>query len=182
MVYIMHAIVGTRKAYDVPIVIVLFMFVDILENLQAFFFSKGVSVNFINKILRLSRVGNILNGRRLDYDAALSLIPLKIIMGYGIGTFEYYTAYPYPHNLVLQLLFDGGILLLLIVLIPLFSVLPFFYRTCTKQELPFISFLLFTSLPASFLSGDIWRARILWLFYAYYITWYMRGGRVYETC
>ena len=125
----------------------------------------GKIPSFINKSINLINFNNLNNGRTDLYRTAFSLIGNNVFFGYGVRTFSLYTTYPWPHNLFIQLLFEGGIL---------FSSLPFCFLIIFIYKCLFMKFnnasiqvfciTLFVSLlPRYFVSNDIWLGVHFWI-------------------
>ena len=104
-------------------------------------------------------------GRDILYKKAAVGIVDSPIWGHGIGSFDNYSG-AYPHNIFLQLMYEGGIILtipLLILLIKGFMSLFSF-----KYQQPYRNFLLLlfcSGVIELFLSSFLWMSICLWLFY-----------------
>lgn len=116
----------------------------------------------MNKYIGLD---DISNGRSEVYEAAINYIKQSPFFGYGIETFESYTNYPYPHNFVLQLIFEGG---LLFAIIPtaaiIISCIRLFFSQMKDENLCVILMLLIVQvIPRFLVSATIWRSRCFWI-------------------
>ena len=143
-----------------------FNFWQILDDINSYLIKNDINIKFVEKMLRLYEQGDVLNGRNLDYEAAIAGIKDNPIFGNGLATFEYYTGYVYPHNLILQLLYDGGIVLFLLILIPVILNLIKWIRCCSRPSFVFMTTLLVASVPGAMFSGDVWTKPILWYAFA----------------
>ena len=89
------------------------------------------------------------------------------IIGYGMKMSSVVSngQYPYPHNYILQMLFEGGIIF---AVYPVIISLRIIFVTLLKKsdalqyELLLV-FLLCNCIPKLLLSGDMWMQPILWL-------------------
>ena len=152
--------------FAIILVLVLFLinFWSILNWLSDYFNS-----NFINKMLKLYQEGNVLNNRNLEFEASATYISNNPLFGYGLSSFSYYTGYVYPHNLFLQLLFDGGLILLFLVIIPIILFIVKLFKRCSYDDYAFFAYFFSVAVIKSFVSGNIWENDKLWLFFAYCI-------------
>lgn len=102
--------------------------VGIYEILEA----QGINFGFITKFYIYVQAGNVMDGRDNYYNIALEWFMKSPIWGNGIETFYAYSGdnVPYPHNYLLQFLFEGGILLTLPIL---FQVGKLFYSLFSSQ-------------------------------------------------
>lgn len=147
-------------------VIISTMLIPIFNALNDILQSKSLSFRFVDKILHMHEEGDISNGRTSIYNFTIENIFQRPIFGHGIGcfyTYYYDSNIQYPHNFILQLLYDGGIVLFLIVIIPVISNIKKWYKHSTIDKYVLISILLFSSVPRSLVSGDLWESGILWL-------------------
>lgn len=134
----------------------------ILDNMPSFFVK-------MNKMIALN---DISNGREPVYEAAFAGIRNNPIFGNGIESFPSYTAYSYPHNFVLQLIYEGGILFCVVPIITILWVCYrlFFSQIQNKDKLVFLILLFVQVIPRFLVSATIWKDRCLWLmiFYVFY--------------
>ena len=119
---------------------------------------------FINKILRMSKAGDVSNGRMYLYELTFKYFLQAPIMGHGISTFAKYTNNVYPHNSILQLMFDGGIFLTFFVVGMIISRSKRNLKNTDIYGFAFYLYLFFASVPTSMLSGDIFADRVFWLY------------------
>jgi O-antigen ligase len=134
--------------------------------------TAGVNVpSFLLKSVTLLSQTNrgIDNGRNELYELAWQYIKQSPIYGYGIGTFAYYTDYPWVHNYLLQAMFEGG----LFFAIPVGAVSLIFFLYVIKQnakernELAFRILLFCECIPRYLISNDPWRGTAIWLMMGY---------------
>ena len=120
------------------------------------------------KFVKAIEQGDISNGRFEIWLASLRGFCAEPIWGHGIGQISRDLSYVHPHNSVVQLLYDGGLLLLALVLIPTCCIAIRFLRLRTKSLqhimlVVLLIFLFFISVPNSMLSGDLWSNSRVWL-------------------
>ena len=125
------------------------------------------SFHAIEKIYRLSSEGDITNGREAIAGIALRLFLDSPIYGHGLDRFEANTGIVYPHNFILQILYDGGIILFFTLFVPVIIGAKNILKKCTRDEYAAFVVLLFASVPGAMFSGDMWLLSILWLFFGY---------------
>lgn len=158
------------KSKGVFILLAVFLIVQYLEPILIFthsvFSSFGMEVRFIDKCLALIETSNVINGRDILNEITIDAIKKKPWFGYGIDQFDnVFSGFLYPHNFVLQLLFDGGFFLTIIVLLPVLISLFLKLRNCTYNDFVIIISLFFASVPGGLLSGDLWAMSTLWFFF-----------------
>lgn len=156
------------KSFSIIVVLVIcmFAFVTILTELRFLFANFDLSFRFINKFLTMSQEGDITNGREMIYDVVISDIIESPIWGYGCDQLgNRHMEFVYPHNFFLQILYDGGIILFLVLVIPLFKGIKRIWRTCTLNEYAVYTVLFFSSVPGALFSGDLWGNSFLWLLF-----------------
>lgn len=129
------------------------------HNLQ----NLGFNIYALNKILELNQEGDISNGRSYLNDMTWSYIVDSPFWGHGFDRYNAITKMLYPHNFVLQLLFDGGIILLLIVLVPVFNNIKKYWKSCSQESYVFMSMLFFASVPGALFSQNLWQIVVLWV-------------------
>ncbi len=145
-------------------IVVVMNYVFILGWIQKFFSAYDISFEFIDKIIRLSQKGNVSNGRMYLYELSLKGFIRAPIIGHGISTFARYTNQVYPHNAILQLMFDGGIVLTSIVMGITISRSIKNLKNTDLNGFVFYLFLFFISVPTSMVTGDLFRNYSFWFF------------------
>lgn len=95
----------------------------------------------------------------------------KPIFGYGTQSFRYYNGhYAYPHNCVLQLLFENGILGSIYILINLAKrmFLTIFPKgVLKKDEILAKQLIMLAAIPMLFFSNEMWTTPAFWMFLVY---------------
>ncbi len=144
------------------------MFVTLLNVFQKEFEHFGLSFNFIDKFLRLNDESDMTNGRTDLYKMAIGDFIDSPVWGKGFdlfGSIHPSTDANYPHNFILQILADGGILLLIVFGVPIIRGIVKICKSCSKDEYAVFTTLLLGSVPGAMFTGDLWRNITLWLFF-----------------
>ncbi len=112
---------GIKKIVSVIIVGVAIMycayhFIDIVQFVYGFFKNYNIEIAALKKIIFLNQTDlGVLNGRKTIYYIAIENILKSPIIGHGIGYFES-LGFNYPHNIILELLLDFGVLGIMIMI------------------------------------------------------------------
>lgn len=162
-----EGIVINRKRIVVGLffLFVLFFSMDFfVDGLFAFMGKIGIKSSVLEKIARLSAEGNLLNGRGNLQILALNGFWDNILFGNGLDRFDANTGLAYPHNFVLQILYDGGLLLFCVLLIPIVAKTILNYKRCSYNRYVVQTFLFFSSVPYASFSQDLWENAVFWLF------------------
>ena len=147
------------------IMIILINIIPILTAINDFLNSYNISFKIVEKNLRLLKADDVLNGRENLYPIAMQGINKSFILGNGIGSFNlrYNT---YPHNFILQIMYEGGIIFLLPIIIP---VIYGVYAIVAKKSISrnmriFIIFLFCASIVRLLISYEFWKEMFFWLY------------------
>ena len=155
----------------------------IIVYLYNYFYSSGRTVpSFIIKMYKLIVYkSDITNGRDEVYGFFISKILSSPIIGYGMEMSSSVSGgiYPYPHNFILQMLFEGGIL---------FAAYPTYLGVRMLIDSLFVShtdrdyeifavFLLCNCIPKLLVSGSIWNQTIFWMWLGLASVHFMRQRR-----
>lgn len=129
----------------------------------------GIEIATITKsvnMLQDNGLTGILNGRDIVYEKAINLIANSPLFGNGIGIYADINNGTYPHNLFIQLLVEGGLLLLtpfvILFIICLWELLRVWDNNDNKIRY-FILFLFIVCIPKLMLSSYLWREPSFWL-------------------
>ena len=146
--------------------------VGILEALQRFFYKYFDNVpSVILKMHRYAVQEDIMNGRLEIYQFAWDAIKKSPIYGHGLCTFYNYSKglYIYPHNFILQHLFEGGILFAFAPILLTFKLLMdvILGKIKNKSEFIIATMLLCQCIPKLLLSTDAWYNTALWMMIAF---------------
>ena len=147
------------------IMILLIHIIPILTFINDFLNSHNISFKIIEKNLRLLKEGDVSNGRENIYPIAIEGINKSFIIGNGIGSFnlKYNT---YPHNFILQIMYEGGLLFLIPIIIP---AIYGFYTILAKKNISknmrsFVIFLFCASIIRLFISYEFWKEMFFWMY------------------
>lgn len=148
----------------VGLIIVVNQFYNILVFINTQLTKHGISAQIIEKTIRLMAQNDAFNSRDSIYSVAFSHFWDYPVFGHGLSTFNAYTNINYPHNFLIQLLFDGGVFLFLVFMFVVIKNVRCWYKGCTANTFCLFIFLLFISVPGALVSGDIWENERFWLF------------------
>lgn len=156
---------GKMSTFILVIFIVLIgyaVFAEVIVNILSF---AGIDSYALTKILELDKEGDLSNGR-----TELNMITLKGIIehplfGNGFDRFNANTNLLYPHNFILQILYDGGILFFFVLMTPIIRSTIQRYKSCAYDEYALLTFLMFSSVPGAFFSHNLYTNGLLWLFF-----------------
>ncbi len=149
-------------------------FYQILGWVNDFLMSFDIEANFIQKTLRLQEKGDLSNGRDSIFNYTINEIMKSPFWGHGISTIWYnsYGRINYPHNFLLQLLYDGGLLLTIPVLSILFKTIKYAFKGKDREESAFVLYMLLICVPKMMFSSDMWRNAPFWLMLAHVLQFY----------
>lgn len=127
-----------------------------------------LNIHALSKMYRLIEVDNITNNRQDLYSYAWHGFLNSPLWGNGIGGFSVNHG-GWTHNLVLQLLYEGGILLSSLVLIPLVKNCLFVLREkrLTGDEYSLFVLLFSASIPKLMFSTELWSTQSFWMLFAF---------------
>lgn len=122
---------------------------------------------FIIKMHNFIIAGGGLDNSRFElYTYTINKITNSPFLGYGINSLSQLSGqlYEYPHNFILQLFLDGGLIFAgAILVLAVFIVLKTVFGTyMTKNEEAMAVFLLFNNIPKILISGNIWEQNLFW--------------------
>lgn len=130
--------------------------------------SFGIHIQFIEKTLALRNItGDVSNGRLNNYILAINDFLESPIWGKWIGYFPEVHGISYPHNMILQVLGEGGLLLgIPIIIILVRIVVDLIFGKLKYHDLRAVVILLTScTIPAAFVTDEIWNYQLLWLLY-----------------
>ena|SRR5690554_1671892 len=146
---------------------------EIFYTINDFFNTRGINIAFLAKTQRLLEIEDILHGRVPIYTEAIKGFLHSPIWGNGIGVFQNRTGFNYPHNFILQLLFDGGILLTFpVVFIIIRGFIYAVKASYIEDGYPIFVLLVCTSLPRLMFSANIWKTQSFWMLLAFVMVQY----------
>lgn len=162
-----------RRGIVLIIVFVVLLNADYLFTLVANTLSSfGIHIQFIEKTLALSKIaGDVSNGRLNNYSLAFKDFLESPIWGKWIGYFPEVHGISYPHNMILQVLGEGGLLLGIPVIIILVRiVVDLIFGKLKDHGLRAIVILLAScTMPAAFVTDEIWNYQLLWLLFGIFL-------------
>ena len=125
--------------------------------------------SFFVKMNKMIALNDISNGRIPVYEAAITGIKNNPLLGNGIESFPAYTAYSYPHNFILQLIYEGGVFF---CVIPLITIVWLCYKLLfsqirNKDYIAFLILLFVQVIPRFLVSATIWKDKCFWLLIFY---------------
>lgn len=146
--------------------IVIISFEPLVKLLAIVLPSLGIDSDALNKTIRLLNENNLDNGRNYLYSAAINDFYRSPIFGNGLATFTYMN-YTYPHNLFLQLLCEGGLVLAIPVVCWLLRGLYHVFSKCDWHDYSLFGLLFAASVPNLMFSSSIWLTGSLWILLAW---------------
>ena len=147
-----------------------FYFEEILISLSGLFKLMHWDSFSIDKMLMLYEMGDISDGRSDINEKAWIGIWDSPIWGHGLSASERFTNHSYPHNFLLQLLLDGGVILFLLILVPMVVKLLRAKKSATYEENVMFIVMFFGSVPGALFSLDIWANSRFWLFMGFILS------------
>lgn len=125
--------------------------------------SFGKTFYAVEKVARMGAEGDLDNGRNDIAKVAIDKIWDRPILGHGIDRFEDVVRINYPHNFILQILFDGGAVMFLALMIPFVVGMVRLLKRCSRGEFAVFCVLFFSSVPGALFSQDLWEMPVLWM-------------------
>lgn len=145
-----------------------FFMIDIVMIIHDFLQQRGISIKAIDKIVRMSEMNQeFSNGRTRLWVQAFKDISASPLFGNGVSAYEK-TNGIYPHNFLIQIFHEGGLLYLipiLIVIVKFFKLL--LSNTQSKETKIFLIYLFFSGMIELLFSNVYWRNVYFWFFIGY---------------
>lgn len=161
------------------IILVMFYITDILNIINNVLNSFNIYSRTIERSIDLIDEENIGNGRDLIYSNVWREIQENIFIGNGIGKFydEYCT---YPHNIILQLWHEGGILYMLYITIPIiYSIHLMLFDTKISNKKKYLLIFLFSiSIIRLIMSYEYWKDNYFWIYLYIIFQPYIKGSEI----
>lgn len=126
----------------------------------------NLKIGFFIKMSELISSANVLNGRDNIYSIAINYINHNLILGYGMNSIYSLTNgyINYPHNFIIQMILDSGLILFIPLIISIVNCLFNLFKTKdVSGQIIFLLYLFLLTIPQSLLSGSIWQNANLWL-------------------
>ena len=157
------------------LVFILILNVDSLTTmLNNFFTQRGIEINFLQKSAALLEEEEGMSHGRLElYGIAFQGFLSSPIYGNGIGAFGNLKILGYgvyPHNMFLQVLYEGGLLLgIPIIVITVWSVLKALFGKIQDDNKRIAMILLVScSIPVAMVTDELWNYQILWMLFGFF--------------
>lgn len=151
----------------ITVIFLLINYQAVLTEISYILSKVGIRIAFIDKSIYLLSSENVLHGRSDIYRKAIEGFLLSPILGNGMATFQHYTNYPFPHNFVLEFLFDGGLLLSVpligIFIVAIKSLLQSAWDV-PRYRFAFVLMIGSIAITRGLISAESWRIVLLWLF------------------
>jgi len=158
-----------------------FFFIDVIQLIIDFFLVFDIEIGALEKIIRFDRLGKELtNGRNLIWEKALVDIVDNPIYGHGVSAFiNKYGVY--PHNFLLEMFFEGGLIYLtpvLWVFYRFFKLL--FSNDISSEEKKILVFIFCAGIMEVAFSNVYWRNMFFWFFIGYTLNLKKKPAISYE--
>ncbi len=159
----------------IALIIILLIIVIVNAKSIAIFFNdflerNNIYINALDKFSRLqNKTGDVTNGRTEIWKLAFSGFVESPLWGNGLCTSQNNYGYIYPHNFILQFLYDGGLLLFIPFATCFCKGFVVWSRKCSKNQFVIGTTLMILSFPGAMLSGDLWENPKLWIALSFYI-------------
>lgn len=142
---------------------------QVLTTVKNVLDSMSIDSMFVDRMLQVLEEGDgsILSGRDEIYKEALDEISHSFIWGNGIGAFEGKYGH-YVHNVVLQIICEGGIICIGYFIYLLYYLIRFLI-TEKKEEVTFLCFMTSIALVQLMISSYYWSSLKFWLLIGYII-------------
>lgn len=113
-----HIRIITLISIMIVSLVVLINFENILKETYLFLEDIGLEFNLFTKSYNKLLQDNLLNNRDILYTNSINGFFKSPIFGNGISEFEYIYGI-YPHNFVLQIMNESGVIVLIVILLPI---------------------------------------------------------------
>lgn len=126
----------------------------------------GIELSFVNKSILLNQMQDISNGRNGIRDYVLSHVGESIVWGHGLSSIYHNSggSIVYPHNMILQLLYDGGLILSIPIIVLLMSMTIYLFKGRDNNIRILILFFSVVCVPKMMMSSNVWLNPAFWLF------------------
>lgn len=147
-------------------VIAIIFYDHIMLAASHYFSGLGLHINTFAKTEGLiNSTGDATNGRIMLWQIAAEGIIKSPIWGHGWGAFLVLTGHVYPHNIILELMYQGGLLLAIPILLPVFRGV---YKCAAGQiknidDHVYVILLISSCLPRLMVSASLWNNQIFWI-------------------
>ena len=146
-------------------------FIGFITAISNFLGNYGIEVDAIQKMIYLNETnGDLSNGRNNLTELAWNGFVSRPIWGHGLDQFDNnYPESSYPHNFVLQILYDGG-LILLIILLPILIIGLKRFKSYSYDQFAIFCTFFCASVPGALFSQNLWNMPLLWMCFGFIIS------------
>ncbi|SHF07159.1 O-antigen ligase family protein [Lactonifactor longoviformis] len=161
-----------KKILNILLLILLVCSVFFYEQIIAILYNllsqRDIEVSALSKMYRMIGLGNVTNNRNELYIYAWNGFLESPLWGNGIGGFSVNHG-GWTHNFVLQILYEGGIALFIIIIVPLVKIVVFFIngKQVTNEEYSLFALFFCTSVPRLLFSTELWNTQGFWMLLAF---------------
>lgn len=139
-------------------------FDQFLGAIDAILQNYGISSHVVTKFINLSAEGDVAHERGGIFALAIDGFLNSPIWGNGFDQFQHNTGFVYPHNSILQILYDGGLILFSIIFIPVIKRGRQLIQSSDYNSLVLFILLFVIGFVGSMFSEDLWKQPLFWLF------------------
>jgi hypothetical protein len=159
----------TKILLIITSIIASLIFINNLEHYLTKIYSLYLSVfnfriNWLERFLYQISRDDIMTGRDLLYKDAYRIFADNPIIGSGVGFFELSHNGQYPHNFVLQLLGESGIIFSSVVFLVIIIGLMYIIKSDLTDSTEFLRFFFILSIPRLLISSTYWELQFFWLY------------------
>lgn len=151
------------------LIFVYIFYKEIIKLVYSLDVSYGWNIRFINKMYKLVQANDLLNGRGEIFQASVNGIISSPFWGNGFDRFEANTGFVYSHNLILQILYDGGFLLFALIIPPVIVNCIKTYKSGSHGDFFILIFFLLSAVLPALFSGNLWKQFDFWFFFSWLI-------------
>lgn len=139
---------------------------EILAVIMALIEKLGLKLAFLEKLMRLNKAADISNGRDVITEYVIANILQSPIIGHGIATITHnsHGVIDYPHNFILQLLYDGGIIMFIPIIWPITKAIKYSFYGKNFNYSILMMFFIVICIPKMLFSMNMWTTPAFWLF------------------
>lgn len=161
-----------KKALNVFFIILIAVALIFYEEIITFLYNiiekYDIDLYAIKKMYRGIREDNITNNRDELYSYAWNGFLSSPLFGHGVGGFSVNHG-GWPHNFILQILYEGGLILFSAIIIPLVRIIYFFITDEKVSIEDYVLFVCFfsTSIPRLLFSTEVWNTQGFWMLFVF---------------
>lgn len=164
-----------RKKFILIAVIIVFIllysvnWLDQIENLSNYLQRYEMNIYLLEKYIIMLTNGDVSNGRFELYRNAFTGFLNSPIWGNGFGVFEKSNEGLYVHNIFLEILYEGGLLLSILFVLPFYRFINLIKnsRNIEVEYYLFVIILFILGCSILFFSNTLWRVVSFWIFFGF---------------